>query len=265
MLGAGLYGVAWGPRRLRVADVSVAIRGLPDSFRGLRIVHLSDLHRGRWVGEDHIRRAGNIARGLDADLVVLTGDYVTGRASYAWSCVEALGIIPSRLGTFAVVGNHDWWTDSAIVRRALARIGAHVLSNDAVRLNLHGEALWLLGVEDMWSPAFSLAKAVYAAGDNQPRILLCHNPDVFATASAWGLDLVLSGHTHGGQVCLPGIGPLLLPIRSGRHLASGTHRVGRTNLHVTRGVGLVAPPVRFNCPPEVSRITLYPEADYPIA
>ncbi|MBN1425264.1 metallophosphoesterase [Candidatus Fermentibacteria bacterium] len=264
-VGTGLYGVAWEPRRFHIADESVVIRGLPQALYGLKVVHLSDFHRGHWVSEDHIGRAGDLARTLDADLVVLTGDFVTGRASYAWSCLDALGSIPSRLGTFAVMGNHDWWTDSTVVRRALARAGVHVLSNAAVRITLDDSPLWLLGVEDMWSPAFSLAKAVYAAGSNEPRILLCHNPDVFATASAWGLDLVLSGHTHGGQVCLPGIGPLLLPIRADRRLASGTHRVGRTSIHVTRGVGVVAPPVRINCPPEVSRITLHPEADYPVA
>ncbi|MCU0612147.1 MAG: metallophosphoesterase, partial [Candidatus Eisenbacteria bacterium] len=92
------------------------------------------------------------------------------------------------------------------------------------------------------------------------RILLCHNPDVFAAAAAWGIDLVLSGHTHGGQVCLPGFGPILLPIRSGRTFSSGTHRIGSSTIHITRGVGVVAPPVRVNCPPEVSLLTLEPLA-----
>ncbi|MCU0610640.1 MAG: metallophosphoesterase, partial [Candidatus Eisenbacteria bacterium] len=193
VIGAGVYGLAWGPRDLRVAEASVAIRGLPDTLAGLRIAQISDLHRGRWVSEGQIRRAGDVARSLDPDLVVLTGDYVTGRASYVWSCVEALGPIPSRFGTFAVLGNHDWWTDAGVVRRALQRIDAYVLSNDAVRLGHDGARLWLLGVEDMWSSAFSLARAVYAAGDGAPRILLCHNPDVFAAAAAWGIDLVLSG------------------------------------------------------------------------
>ena len=258
VLGAGLCGVVWGTRRLRVADAAVAIRDLPEAFHGLRIAHLSDFHRGRWVSAAQVRQAGDLARSLSPDLVVLTGDLVTGSAAYAWSCVDALGRIPSPLGTFAVLGNHDWWTDRAVVRRALERIDAHVLSNDAVRLTVNGSPVWLLGVEDMWSSGFSLAKAVYAAGDNRPRILLCHNPDVIATAASWGIDLVLSGHTHGGQVCLPVFGPLILPIRSGKRFASGTKRVGPTTIHVTRGVGVVVPPVRINCPPEVSLVTLEP-------
>lgn len=255
----------WGPRDLRIVRSAVPIRGLPDAFRGLKIVHLSDFHRGRWVGEDQIRRAGDLARSLSPDLVVLTGDYVTGEASYAWSCVEALGPIPSPLGTFAVLGNHDWWTNSVVVKQALSRLDAHVLANDAIRLTLGGEHLWILGVEDMWGPAYSLAKAVYAAGPRSPRILLCHNPDVIGPASSWGIDLVFSGHTHGGQVCLPAFGPLLLPIRTGKAFASGTHLVRDTAIHISRGVGLVAPPVRFNCPPDISLVTLHADPSYVVA
>ncbi len=254
--GAACGVVAWETRTLRIVRTEVTIGGLGGPFDGLRIVHLSDFHRGRLVGEDLIRRAGDLARSLEPDLVVLTGDFVTGKASYAWSCMEALGHIPSAFGTFAVMGNHDWWTNNLVVRQAVEHFGCHVLSNDAVRLSLEGGNLWLLGVEDMWSSAYSLARAVYVARPPGPRILLCHNPDVFPTAVAWGIDLVLSGHTHGGQVCLPFVGPLLLPIRTGKKLAAGTHRVGRSWIHVTRGVGVVAPPVRFHCPPDVSLITL---------
>lgn len=256
VVGGILYSTHWHPRDLQVVSTTVPVRNLPPAFQGVRIAHLTDLHRGRWVGEGQVARAGEVVRRLKPDVVVLTGDYVTGLASHVYSCVEALGPLPAPLGTYAVLGNHDWWTDAATVREALRRGGIHVLSNEAVSISLRGERLWILGVEDLWSPWCSLVRACYAARGEEPKILLSHNPDLVGLAAQWGVDVVLSGHTHGGQVCLPGLGPLLLPIRSGKALASGTHRVGSTWIHVSKGVGLVFPPVRLHCPPDVSVVTL---------
>ncbi len=250
------HGVFIGPRRIEATHTEITLTGLPEEFDGLRIVHLSDFHRGRWVSESQIEKSGEMARALSPDLVVLTGDMVTGSASYVRSCLEALGPIPSAHGTFAVLGNHDWWAGAVVIRRALRKAGIVVLSNSAIRLGAKNRHIWLLGVEDMWSPVYSLAGALSAVDDLAPRILLCHNPDVLPAAARWNIDLVLSGHTHGGQVCIPGFGPLLLPIQQGKWLASGLQRRGRTQIYVNRGVGLVAPPVRFLCPPEVALITM---------
>jgi predicted MPP superfamily phosphohydrolase len=254
--GALVYGFLGEPRHIRTTTIEVGISDLPAGWDGLRILHLSDFHRGRHVSEEQIAKAGRIARGLSADLVVLTGDFVTGSATFIGSCLEALGRIPSPLGTFAVLGNHDWWTGAGLITETLQEAGIHVLSNAAVRLGSSREPLWLLGVEDLWSPVFSLNEAVHAVEQTGTRILLCHNPDVLPRAARQGIDLVLSGHTHGGQVCLPGIGALLLPIQGDRRLARGLHRQGDTQIFVTTGIGLVSPPIRINCPPEVALITL---------
>ncbi len=262
---AGAYGLLWEPKRLKITEETVWIRNLPREREGFRIVHLTDFHRGRWVSEAQISKAGQIARRLSPDLVVLTGDFVTGQASHIWNCLEALGRLPSRFGSYAVLGNHDWWTDGKVVTAALEKAGIHVLSNAAVRLGEESNPIWLLGIEDLWSQHHSLTKAVYAADGSGPRILLSHNPDILPNASVFGLDLVLSGHTHGGQVCLPGIGPLLLPIKGDRRLARGLHWQGKTQIYVSAGVGVVAPPVRFNCPPEVAVLTLKCATDHLIA
>jgi len=262
---AGVYGLLWEPRRIRITKETVRIRNLPNELDGLRIAHLTDLHRGRWVSEAQIGRAGRIVRDLSPDLVVLTGDFVTGKASHIWNCLEALGRLPSRLGSYAVLGNHDWWTDGEVITDALERAGIHVLSNAAVRIGEESSSIWLMGIEDLWSQHHSLPKAVYAADGPGPRILLSHNPDILPNASVFGLDLVLSGHTHGGQVCLPGIGPLLLPIKGDRRMARGLFRQGKTQIYVSAGVGVVVPPVRFNCPPEVAVLTLKQASDHQIA
>jgi predicted MPP superfamily phosphohydrolase len=254
--GTLAYGFLGEPKHIRTTAIEIGISDLPASWDGLRIVQLSDFHRGKHVDEQQVAKAGEIARGLSPDLVVLTGDFVTGSASFIGSCLDALGRIPSPLGTFAVLGNHDWWTNGSMIREALQEANIHVLSNAAVRLGKANAPLWLLGVEDLWSPAFSLNSAVHAVEDSGSTILLCHNPDVLPRAAKFGLDLVLSGHTHGGQVCLPGIGALMLPIEGDRSLARGLHQRGPTQIFITTGIGLVSPPIRINCPPEVAAITL---------
>lgn len=254
--GALAYGFLGEPRHIKSTTIEIGIPDLPASWDGLRVVQLSDFHRGKHVDERQIAKAGEIARGLSPDLVVLTGDFVTGSAAFIGSCLEALGRIPSALGTFAVLGNHDWWTGGDLITEALQEASIHVLSNAAVRLGKVNAPLWLLGVEDLWSPGFSLSRAVHAVEHSGTTILLCHNPDVLPRAARHGLDLVLSGHTHGGQVCLPGIGAVLLPIEGDRSLARGLHQRGKTQIFVTTGIGLVSPPIRINCPPEVAAITL---------
>lgn len=256
-----LYSRLISTRRIEQTTTDVPIRGLPKSFHDLRIVQLCDFHRGPWVDESLIRRAGDMARSADPDLVVITGDMVTGTPSLIWSCLDALGAIPSPLGTYAVLGNHDWRAGAAEIRTAMETAGITVLSNATIQLGHRGEHIWLLGMEDLWSPAHSLSETLSAVDDNAPSILLCHNPDIFSGAVRNGIELVLSGHTHGGQIRIPGFGPLLVPIQEGRWLASGLRRRGGTQIYVNRGIGVVAPPVRLFCRPEVALIRLLSEAD----
>lgn len=250
------YNLGVTQRHVSATTTDVEILNLPENLDGYRIVQLTDFHRSRWISEEHIREAGDLARSLDPDLVVFTGDMVTGYAGQVWSCLDAVGYIPSPGGSFAVLGNHDWWSDHLMIRNALETAGITVLSNTSIRLGHGGNHIWLLGVEDLWSRMASIAGACSGVDDGAPRIMLCHNPDILPSAARVGVDLVISGHTHGGQVCLPGIGPLVLPIQGSRELASGLHKRGKTQIYVSRGIGVVTPPIRVCCPPEVSLLRL---------
>jgi predicted MPP superfamily phosphohydrolase len=253
---AAVFEFGFTHRRIKATETDVEIVDLPEIFDGFKIVQLSDFHRSRWIGENHIREAGDIARSLEPDMVVFTGDMVTGSAGQIWSCLDAIGYIPSPWGTFGVLGNHDWWSGERVIRDALETVGVTVLSNTSIRIGSRGSHIWLLGVEDLWSRRASLAAANSGVDDNAPRILLCHNPDILPSAARRNMDLVISGHTHGGQVCIPGVGPLMLPIQGSRKLASGLHNYGKTQIYVSRGIGMVSPPVRICCPPEVNLIRL---------
>jgi predicted MPP superfamily phosphohydrolase len=238
---------------------------LPAALDGLTIGQLSDLHRGPYVSEEHIRRAAEIATSLQPDVIVLTGDFVSVSAQYAASCIDALVELRSRQGVFAVLGNHDYWTGQVeIVRQTVERRGVEVLMNRSVRLRRGGTDWWLCGVDDVWSGRPDLGAALLKVPQEDFRVLLCHEPDFADTASRAGIPLQLSGHSHGGQVVVPGIGPIVLP-PYGEKYPIGLQRVqgSRTLVYTNVGVGLIAwelgpmaLAVRWNCPPEVTLLTL---------
>lgn len=266
LLGAGL--VAGGgavaaqalrePHQIRVRRVAAPLPSLPAGLDGLTIAQLSDLHRGPHVAEEHIRRGAEIAASLDPDLVVITGDFVSKSARYATSCAEALRPLRARLGVYAVLGNHDHWTgQTRLIRQVLARRGVEVLVNGSARFSHDSVDWWLCGVDDVWSGGPDLRATLAGARRDAFRVLLCHEPDFADVAADAGVPLQLSGHSHGGQVILPIAGPVVLPPH-GRKYPIGLRRVaGRQTLIYTNvGLGLIAPAIRFNCPPEVTLLTL---------
>lgn len=253
------------PRRIRVRRVSVPLPALPAALDGLTIGQLSDLHRGPYVSEEHLRRGVEIAASLDPDVMVLTGDFVSVSAEYAASCAGALAGLRPRDGLFAVLGNHDYWTGQVdVVRRALESRGVEVLGNRSARLRRGGADWWLCGVDDAWAGAPDLGAALAGVPREVFKVLLCHEPDFADTAAQAGIPLQLSGHSHGGQVIVPGIGPIVLPPH-GRKYPIGLQRVPRSRTFVYTNVGLgliglglgpVRLAVRFNCLPEVTLLTL---------
>ncbi len=263
---AGLAAEALGePYQIRVRRVSVPLPTLPAALDGLTIGQLSDLHRGPYVSEEHIRRAAEIAASLQPDVMVLTGDFVSVSAQYATSCMDALAALRAHRGLFAVLGNHDYWTgEIGVIRHAIERRGVEVLMNRSVRLHRGGIDWWLCGVDDVWSGRPDLGAALSRVPREDFRVLLCHEPDFADTASRAGIPLQLSGHSHGGQVVVPGIGPIVLP-PYGEKYPIGLQRVrgSRTFVYTNVGVGLIAwelgpmaLAVRWNCPPEVTLLTL---------
>ncbi|MBI3946079.1 MAG: metallophosphoesterase [Armatimonadetes bacterium] len=282
--GALAYGALVAPRRVQVHRYSVALAGLPPACAGLRVVQISDLHLSPLFRERALRRVVRLANALEPDAIVLTGDFASYHSlpsviAYA----PGLAHLRAPLGTFACLGNHDYWEGAAAIRRAIGAAGVRVLVNESLRLR---EGLWLAAVDDLMSGRPDLARAAAGIPDDDAVILLSHNPTVLPQVAdrPW---LVLAGHTHGGQLALPFLGPRgTMRIPGIRHFAflyeasgcrvhggclesvathrypAGWYREGRALLYVSRGVGTgEAFPVRLNCRPEIARFTLIRRKD----
>lgn len=255
--GWGGWKYAWHlePWWLTLERVSVPILDLPPSLRGFNIAQLSDLHWGQDVKEGHIARAVDMALETRPDLCVLTGDYVTHRANDVTGCARELARLAAPHGVYAILGNHDHWTDAETVHQGLEAAGIPVLRNANVRIPLGDADLWLAGVDDIWERRADLDRALDGIPPSAVTILLAHEPDYADQVAGRGIALQLSGHSHGGQVRVPLFGAPVLP-RHGRKYPSGLRRVGDMWLFTNRGVGLIQPAVRLNCRPEVALIQL---------
>lgn len=228
----------------------IYLRRLPKALSGLRVVHLSDFHYGPLVDPRHLERSIEIANSLNPDLIALTGDYISQERSYAAPCAALVGQLRARYGVFGVLGNHDHWTDATLIADLFRAEGIRMLINEGLRLDVEGEAFWLAGVDDTMVGLEDLSLALAGSRDGELKLLLAHNPVILRRAWRADVDLVLSGHTHGGQVTLR-------PERnrSGRprrRLLRGLGRRGNTQIYVTRGLGTVVLPIRYGCPPEIS-------------
>lgn len=250
--GAG-YVTQIEPHWPALERLDVRLPNLLPHLDGFTIVQLSDLHRGLEVSTGDIARAVRLAQQQEGvDLIVLTGDYVSRSAGYASSCAEALA--PLVAGhVLACLGNHDHWTDADTIAAALADVGIAVLRNAAREV---ADGLWVAAVDDVWERHADLDRALAHVPAGATVVLLAHEPDYADTVAADGrVCLQLSGHSHGGQVRLPFRGPLVLPYLA-RKYHTGLYAVGAMRLYVNRGVGLIAPAVRLNCRPEVTRVRL---------
>jgi predicted MPP superfamily phosphohydrolase len=201
---------------------------------------------------------------LKPDLVALLGDFVTeslfgksAGATKAEPCAQVLGQLQSTIGSFAVLGNHDYATDPEFVADALQSHGILPLRNASQVIEREGSRLWLLGVNDAMAGAADLQQALDRVPQRETKILLAHEPDFADQASQYGIDVQLSGHSHGGQIRMPGLHPFWLPPMAKKYYR-GYYRVGQLQLYTNRGIGTVAVPFRFCAPPEVTLVTLRP-------
>jgi predicted MPP superfamily phosphohydrolase len=262
-LGLGLAGVGCGtyarllePRWFDVEEVTVLLERLPRSLDGLTIAHLSDLHLGPYLGASDLASAVEVVQRLAPQLVVISGDFVSrGGLWQRQEMLEPLAALRPPLGAYAVLGNHDHWTDPVWVAATVQGLGISVLSNSAQRLSDSENGLWLVGVDDIWVGAGDLGRALSTVPDRACKLLLVHEPDFADKASRASIDLQLSGHSHGGQVRLPFIGAPLLPLWA-RNYSIGLERAADTWVYTNRGLGVIDPPVRFNCRPEITLLTL---------
>lgn len=259
--GGGIYSALVEPWWLESNEITVRIPDLPPPLDGLKLLHLSDLHCGKLVSFDYIRSCAKTAAAFRPDIVCITGDFVTHEASYITQCLDALSILEPPLGIFAVPGNHDYWAGSDHIFSEIKKAGIHLLINEAETIERGGARLWIIGLDDLWEgqPDINAAMANLRderTPDNKPKMLLMHNPDMIEDIAHLGFQLILAGHTHGGQVRLPFLGPLIVPSEFGAKYAAGMFNVERSLMYVSKGVGVVVVPFRFLTRPEITCFTL---------
>ncbi|GJM41327.1 MAG: hypothetical protein DHS20C20_16090 [Ardenticatenaceae bacterium] len=253
LAGAG-YATKVEPEWLVVERQTIELPNLPVEMNGYKVVQLSDFHLYPFSTLELMQRTVARTNELAPDLVVLTGDYVLETAASIFDLAPELAKLNPRHGIFAVLGNHDHWTDQTVVKQGLAEQGIELLHNQGVLLNQ--SQLFLAGVDDLWSGTPDIQAALESWREDVPTLLLAHEPDFADEFLADGrIHLQLSGHTHGGQVRVPGLGPIVLP-RFGQKYHNGLYQVGQGQLYVNRGIGIVGPAVRLNCPPEITEIVL---------
>ncbi len=238
---------------LALEEVTISLEKLPKKLEGFRIVHLSDFHHSPFTDIQHIENAIEAANELGPDLVVLTGDYVSHESEYIRPVAEALGRLESEFGTYACLGNHDHWTDADAVAKALEAKGVSMLVNTGFRLKARDASFWLCGVDDFMVKRTDLKQALHGSFPDEMKMLLAHNPVILRQAARWEVDVMFSGHTHGGQVKIREKEKRIL---AHRRFSSGLHKRKETQIYITRGIGTVVLPVRYQCPPEISLIEL---------
>jgi predicted MPP superfamily phosphohydrolase len=238
---------------LSLERVEIVLDRLPKRLDGFRIIHLSDIHHSPFTGLAHIERAIKVANRLRPDMFVLTGDYVSHERKYIAPVAEALGRLEAEFGTYACLGNHDHWTDPDLVTRRFEDAGIRMLVNEGFRLEAREASFWLAGVDDHMVGKTDLAAALKGSFPDEMKLLLAHNPIIFRQSVRNRVDLTLSGHTHGGQVRIRDAEKKILPRRK---LSNGLHGRKDSQIYITRGIGTVVLPIRYQCPPEISLLEL---------
>ena len=247
--GTAVYGVAYEPHQIGVTRVMLPVASLPAALSGFRIGFLTDIHHSRTVPADDVAQAVQLMLAQNPDLIVLGGDYVTyGDRAFVEPVAELLAPLHAPHGVFAILGNHD---DDRDMPAALKGRHIEVLKDARTQIDLRGERLELAGVRFWTRKIEDIARVLRKA--SSPVLLLAHDPRRLTEAATLEVPAVLSGHTHGGQVVIPGVGAMA---RRRFPILAGLGSRENTSIFVSRGVGTVYVPVRINCPPEVAVVTL---------
>lgn len=269
--GLASYASVIFPGGIRVRKETVDVPNLPPSLDGLTIAQITDIHHDEWISLNHVRHVVNLVNDLAPDVVALTGDYVSATAARIPPVAQALSGLRPGIGTVAVLGNHDWWTSAELTQKCFREAGLPLIDNGRVFVTARRRFSWQLppgdepalcigGVGDLWEDAVLPEQAFADTSPDMPRILLSHNPDVAEhTAllnSPHRVALMLSGHTHGGQVRLPFVGTPIVPSKYGSRYVQGLVQGPACLVNVSSGIGMAGLPVRFGVPAEVVLITL---------
>ena len=266
-VAAGGYSVMLETRWFEVTRRRHAIRGLPHELSGLRVVQLTDIHHGPALSLGYVREVVAATNALNADLIVLTGDYVHRSPAYIDPVLRELAELRAGIGVVGVLGNHDWWESVTISRRSFTRAGIPLIDNarlfvtpDRTLVASSDRGLCVAGVGDAAEDEIRFDRALGGVPAEMPRLLLSHQPDVAEwkpfVSAAPRVDLMLAGHTHGGQMRLPLLGTPIVPSRYGSKYARGLVQGPICPVYVSRGIGTTMLPLRFGVPPEIALIEL---------
>ena len=265
VLMVGIYGVIIEPEIIRIREYIIDVKDLPEEFEGLTIVHVSDTHYGPYVSRRFLKRMSRKANALNPDVVILTGDYVHRTPLSIESGIGILGTLESRYGSVAVLGNHEHWEGVDRCIEAFRHINIPLVDNTRLFLTpagfsdieQPGQSICFAGVGDLWEDEVLFNEALEGVSGTTPRIVLSHNPDTAEEAPAdLRIDLMCSGHTHGGQVRFPITKISFSPTRFRLKYSGGLYTGGDFPVVISRGIGLAGLPVRFLVPPELCLITL---------
>ena len=261
LAGIAFWGFLIEPGRLVIKHETIQIDNWPHELDGLRIAVLSDIHADDWfVTDKKLRSIVEETNQLQPELIVILGDYMSSNGHVTRRVEpEVLGArlkefrAPS--GVYSVLGNHDWWYSGAKVGQGLEQNGINVLENQALQINVRGTMIWLVGLADLWTRPQRIAETVGKVPEGQTMIALTHNPDIFPNVPQ-RVPLLLAGHTHGGQVRFPLIGPVVESSDYGDRYVRGHVFENNHHLFVTTGIGISIVPVRFGVPPEIVLLTI---------
>ena len=257
-VATSFYGTQIEPNDIEITQIEPGLPRLHHAFDGYRIVQISDIHMGTWMTRERLEHVVALVNEQQPELIVITGDFVTTDPiePYADSLIHPLRKLNAPDGVVAVLGNHDHWTNHEMVRRILSQSEITDLSNQVMTLGREGAQLHIAGVDDYWERKADLKAVLEQLPEEGAAVLLAHEPDYADISTKTGrFDLQLSGHSHGGQVILPLLGPPRLP-RYGKKYPLGQYLVDNMIQYTNRGVGMIRPAVRFNCRPEISVFTL---------
>ena len=270
--GAGAFGAVavageatlFEPNHPHIVRLDMPLRRWPQRLDGFTIALLSDFHFDPYFSVHPLRAAVPMVNGLHPDLIVMTGDFVTapvvgdgskGYADAAGPCADLLIGMHAPHGLWAVMGNHDCHTSRRQVTGELEARGIHVLANQSTPIEMEGARFWLSGTNDVISGKADLGEALQSVPENEAVVLLVHEPDFADTVVGFPVDLQLSGHSHGGQIRLPLLGPLYLP-EWGKKYVRGLFHIGPLTLYTNVGIGTVGLAMPLGCPPEITLLTL---------
>jgi predicted MPP superfamily phosphohydrolase len=241
---------------VKVERPNITVPHLPAAFDGLRVAFLTDIHHGSHVRLEYIAALVRTTQALTPDLVVFGGDFSSEDAKFIRPCFEALKGINAPLGVYGVRGNHEYQQGLNESVAGFRVAGVEELTNRGVWLTRGSSRFRLAGVDDLWFGKPDVSAALGEASASDACLVLSHNPDFAETLKDRRVGLVLSGHTLGGQFCLPGIGAPIIPSRYGQKYLKGLVEAPTTQVYISRGLGTESRPMRFNSRPELTLLTL---------